>query len=153
MKITKSFLFYCEDNIEVHKTIEFEQHDGRQDLVTNKTAMVMLFDQNLISVEDTSNPQGNAKSIRYGLQGANILLTVLESFRRGMIPARAKGVWISDSIQIKASTTVQGTTNLCLTRVAKSEKLEEKREIFLTPVQAASLEKCIYHVLSYLARV
>lgn len=155
MNGTSEWLLYGDGFVHVVKKAIVERSNGRAAIITRE-ASVCLFDLDLILVDHTKNMQGDIRDAKYDLRGANTFITVLESFRKGTITAGNREswlIWITQDLLVKATVAQQGTMNLCLRKMSDMKTPAGEDPIYLAPMQAANLEKCIYHVLSFIAGV
>lgn len=151
MKIVSDHVLYYTAKAKVTKSIEYEHYDGRNDLVIKKNASIIMFGREFISITRHENDQKDIVRTVYYENGGNELITLLDFYERGLVKKGAREFSVC-GIRIRATIAVQGSENLCMTLMSDAKTPAAEDPIYLTPAEAANLQKCIYHVVSFLAR-
>ncbi|GFO65899.1 hypothetical protein M1B72_02715 [Geomonas paludis] len=144
-------VLYSTEKARVTKTVEYEQNDGRHDLIIKKDASVVLFNREFVTIDRYKNNQGDIARTVYYENGCNDLITLLDFFERGLVKKGARDFLIC-GLHIRATIATQGSENLCLNVMVDAETPAQEPPVYFTPAEAANLQRCIYHVASFLAR-
>lgn len=152
MKTVSEHVLYCTEKAKITKTVEYEHYDGRNDLIIKKSASVTIFNREFVRIDRHENDQRDIVKTYYYENGCNDLITLFDFYERGLVKKGSRDFFVC-GLRIRATIATQGSENLCLTVMADAKTPAQEPLVYFTPAEAANLQRCIYHVVSFLARV